>query len=93
MVYLFLLIIHVMSRINRKDWLESDMGIKSSGGLLDLFDNQIKMVYRISDDEYDHLCGVMNEDEMNLFVKETPTFSEKRKMIELLNTHISYERN
>jgi hypothetical protein len=73
-----------MSRIDRRNWLDNDMGIKSKGGMTDLFDNQIKSVYRINDDEFDYLCEVMEDDELNLFVTETPTFAEKRKMIEFL---------
>ena len=79
-----------MSRINRRHWLGTDMGIKSKGGMLDMFDNHIKTVYRINDDEYDYMCKVMSDDEINIFVNERPTFAEKRKMIELLNKHIDY---
>jgi len=80
-----------MSRINRRHWLNKDMGIKSSGGMYDIFDNQIKTVYRINDDEYDHLCEVMTDEETDIFVTEIPTFADKRKMIELLNKYIKYE--
>jgi hypothetical protein len=80
-----------MSRINRVNWLAKDMGIKSKGGLLDLVDNQIKVVYRINDDEFDYLCGVMSDDELDIFVTDKPTIADKRKMIELLNKHIKYE--
>ena len=80
-----------MSRIDRRNWLNKDMGIKSKGGILDLFDNQIKVVYRINDDEYDHLCEAMSDEESQLFVTERPTFGEKRKMIELLNKYIRYD--
>lgn len=79
-----------MSRIDRKNWLNKDIGYKSSGGILDLFDNQIKAVYRINDDEFDYLCGVMTDEETDIFVNQNPTFAEKRKMIELLNKHINY---
>ena len=79
-----------MSRINRKHWVGRDMGIKSKGGMLDVFDNHIKGLYRINDDEYDYLCEVMSDEEMDIFVNERPTFSDKRKMIELLNKHINY---
>ncbi len=82
-----------MSRIDRKHWLNKDMGIKHKGGMLDLFDNHIKVVYRINDDEYDHLCEVMTDEETHLFVTENPTFADKRKMIELLNKYIKYETN
>jgi hypothetical protein len=81
-----------MGRIDRKGWLNKDMGIKSKGGMFDMFDNHIKVVYRINDEEFDYLCEVMSDDETDIFVNERPTFSDKRKMIELLNKHIRYER-
>lgn len=80
-----------MSRINRRNWLNEDIGYKLSGGMLDLFDNHIKSVYRINDDEYDHMCEVMSDDETQLFVTENPTFAQKRAIIELLNKHVNYE--
>jgi hypothetical protein len=80
-----------MSRINRVNWLSKDMGIKSKGGVLDLIDNQIKVIYRINDDEFDYLCEVMSDDELDIFVTDKPTIADKRKMIELLNKHIKYE--
>jgi hypothetical protein len=80
-----------MSRIDRRNWVGKDMGIKSSGGLMDVFDNHIKGLYRINDDEYDHLCEVMTDEETQLFVTENPTFAEKRMMIELLNKNIKYK--
>lgn len=81
-----------MSRLDRKHWVGNDMGIKSKGGMFDLIDNHIKTLYRINDDEYDYLCEIMSDEEMDIFVTETPTFSDKRKMIQLLNKHINYEK-
>lgn len=81
-----------MSRISRRNWLNKDIGYKSSGGMFDLFDNMLKTIYRINDDEYDHLCEVMTDDELNLFITENPTFAEKRKMIGLLNKYVVYGR-
>ncbi len=82
-----------MSRISRRHWVGRDMGIKSKGGIMDVFDNHIKGLYRINDDEYVYLCEVMSDEETDIFVNERPTFSDKRKMIELLNKHIKYETN
>jgi hypothetical protein len=59
--------------------------------MFDLFDNNIKSTYRINDDEYDHLCEVMSDDEMDIFVTDKQTYADKRKMIELLNKYIKYE--
>jgi hypothetical protein len=59
-----------MSRLSRKNRTNSECGIKTSGGVTDLFDNTIKTVWRINDQEYDSIL-------------ET-TFYEKRKMIILV---------
>lgn len=81
-----------MGRIERKDKMTyGNIGYKQSGGVFDLFDNQIKTAYRINDAEYDHLCEVMTDDESEIFITENPTFAQKRQMIQLLNKHINYE--
>lgn len=80
-----------MSRIDRRNWLNPDMNTSFLGGIFDYADRVIKSTYRINDDEYNHLCGVMTNEEMDIFLTERPTFSQKRKMINLLNKHIKYE--
>jgi len=52
-----------MSRAARRNWTEDMLGLKSSGGLLDLFDNAIKASYRITDEEYDYMSENMTEDD------------------------------
>ena len=42
-----------MSRISRKN--RTDLGLKSSGGVFDLFDNVIKEVWRVNDEESDFI--------------------------------------
>jgi len=79
-----------MSRITRRNWTEDKFGIVSKGSLPDLFDNTVKSVYRITDQEYDLLAEKMTETEMNLFITENPTYAEKRVMIQLLNKYIDY---
>lgn len=79
-----------MSRINRKKWQGDAFGILSRGGMFDLFDNMIKLSYRITDDEYDSFIEVATDEEMDLFVTDKPTFAQKREMIRLLNKHIDY---
>jgi hypothetical protein len=36
--------------------LRPEIKIKSSGGLPDLFDNSIKQLFNITDEEYDFIC-------------------------------------
>jgi hypothetical protein len=73
-----------MSRLSRKNRTNSECGIKSSGGITDLFDNMVKSLWRIDDEEYDFIIERMTDSEMDLFLKESPTFAEKRKMIILV---------
>lgn len=82
-----------MSRINRRNWTDNQMGIVSSGGLFDLFDNTLKQLLRVTDDEFDHLIEYMPEGIWDSFLdsKAVISFSDKRKIIEGLNNHINYE--
>lgn len=73
-----------MSRLSRRNRTNFECGIKSSGGITDLFDNLIKTTWRITDREYDDILEKMTDEEMDLFIKENPTFNEKRKMIILV---------
>lgn len=80
-----------MSRINRKFWTPKDFGIKETGNLIDVFDNHIKSVYRINDQEFDYLCEVFDDSQIELFVTDNPTYAQKRALITLLNLYIKYD--
>lgn len=80
-----------MSRINRKFWTPKDLGIKETGNLIDVFDNHIKSVYRINDQEFDYLCEVFDDSQIELFVTDNPTYAQKRALITLLNLYIKYD--
>jgi hypothetical protein len=41
-------------------------------------------MWYITDQEYDMILNKMTDDEMSLFLTEKPTFTEKRKMIILV---------
>lgn len=73
-----------MSRLSRRNRTGEDCGIKSSGGITDLFDNSIKSIWRINDSEYDSILEKMTDTEMDLFLTNNPTFTEKKKMIILV---------
>ena len=79
-----------MSRIDRRNWTNEQIGVSNQQSLFDLMDDVMKMAYRITDEEYDHLCEVLTDEELDLVVTEEPTFAQKRQMIELLNRHITY---
>lgn len=73
-----------MSRLLRRYRTNKECGIKTSGGLTDLFDNLIKSTWRLTDEEFDNILKKMTDEEMDLFLTEKPTFEEKRKMIILV---------
>ncbi len=79
-----------MSRINRKNWTSEDIAEVSQGGMLDLFDNLFKGVYRINDDEFDNIGGNANQNEIQVLCQENPTFAEKRQIISILNKYVNY---
>jgi len=77
-----------MSRLARKNWTDDKYGIKSSGGVLDAMDNVVKVVARMTDDEYDYYCDIATDDEIGLLVEENLTFKQKRQLITLLTTKV-----
>lgn len=81
-----------MTRFERRNWTEDSIGIKSSGGMLDLFDNAIKSAYRINDEEYDHICKIANDDELGLLTSESLTFKEKKRLLVFLKNNV-YDKN
>lgn len=57
--------------------------------MLDLFDNAIKEVYRITDDEYDYLAENLTDGEMSYFVAEKLSFGEKKQCLRIIENHLS----
>jgi len=82
-----------MSRLARKNRTNGDIGILSSGGIMDLFDNQLKSCFRISDAEYDYLCDVMSDDEIGIMVDEATTFKQKRLMLTMIEGYLDKYKN
>ncbi len=78
-----------MSRLLRRNRTNKECGIKTSGGLTDLFDNIIKSTWRITDQEYDSILEKMTDEEMDLFLTEKPSFGDMRKMIILVERLLS----
>lgn len=65
--------------------------IMSGGGMQDLFDNVIKVLFNITDDEYDFIADNAKDEELNVFlsalgsIDTSSSFSERRKALELRN--------
>lgn len=80
-----------MTRLERSSWTEEMVGIKNSGGISALFDNYFKTNMRITDKEYDYICEVATDEEMEVLAQERLSFSEKRRLMVFLKRHV-YEK-
>ncbi len=80
-----------MTRLERKRWLDSDdnpFGFKLSGGMMDAFDNVIKELGRMTDDEYDYYCEIATDFELNLITSNKLSFNEKKLLIKFLTEKV-----
>ena len=80
-----------MTRLQRSNWTEEMIGIKNSGEITSLFDNYFKTNMRITDKEYDHICEIATDEEMEVLAQERLSFSEKRRLMVFLKRHV-YEK-
>ena len=77
-----------MSRLGRRNRTGEDLGLLDSGGMLDVIDNTVKSAFRINDKEYDFIADKLTNEEMELFLNENKSFSEKRKTLVLLEKYL-----
>jgi hypothetical protein len=74
--------------------LRPEVKIKGSGGLTDVFDDTIKGLFNITDDEYDFICENATDEELDTFLSgigglnNEPTFTEKKKALEMRNKYL-----
>ena len=80
-----------MTRLERSNWTEEMIGIRNSGGISDLLDNYFKTNMRITNSEYDHICEIATDEEMEVLAQERLSFSEKRRLLVFLKKHV-YEK-
>lgn len=78
-----------MTRLERKN--RTDIEYKERGSLFDIFDNEVKSVWRINDEEYDYLCEMEAED--YICIDEKSTYSEVKEAISKINEHLSNFHN
>lgn len=78
-------------RSKRKN--RTDIKYVTRGGLFDIFDNILKQVYYINDDEYDYICEHGTDQELELLVTENPSFKEKREILNLLDDFLEKYNN
>ena len=77
-----------MSRLERKKRPIESLKLMNSGGMLDLFDNEIKSYYYLTDDEYDIIVESCSDEELELLITENSSFSHLRKCLEIINKYI-----
>lgn len=77
-----------MSRLTRKN--RPNIGYKGCGDLGDAFDDMIKQVMRVSNEEYDFMLdkAVENDEFMDLIATEQRTISQKRKFLILMEQYL-----
>jgi len=65
--------------------------IVGAGGMQDMFDNVIKVLFNITDTEYDFIIGLANDSEIEIFlaalgtINEGSTFTQRRLALNLRN--------
>jgi hypothetical protein len=78
---------------------EVDACILSGGGLQDMFDNVIKVLFNITDDEYDFIAETANDAELTIFLSalgtldKGSTFAQRRHAIILRNEMLAKFNN
>jgi len=77
----------MMNKLKRNRYKHT-IKIGSSGGIDVLFDNAMKEIYTIDDDEYDYITEHMSDSELNLVLEENKNYSEKRKVCKSINKHL-----
>lgn len=65
-----------------------DSQCKSKGGLLDLFDNEIKLIFRINDEQYEAILNIATDAELDILTNKCRNFKDKRILIRTLENLI-----
>jgi len=79
--------------------LREEIEFKGSGGITDLFDDMIKGMFNITDDEYDFIASEATSEELDVLLGglgtlDTPsTFTERRKSLEVRNKYLVLFKN
>lgn len=76
----------MITRLQRRN--RTDIHFKEHGVITDLFDNAMKEVWRINDDEYDYLCEHTSDLNCPLFLDEKMSISQLKSKIKEVNSII-----
>lgn len=81
-----------MSRFDRKKRGEEALKLKSNVkgriGLNELFDDTIKGTWYLTDDEYDTICLKMTDEELDVFLEDKKTFTQKKFVLNAIDKYI-----
>lgn len=75
-----------MSRLSRK--YRTDIEYVSTGGVLDLFDNAVKNIFRMNNAEYDYFCQNASQEEMDTTMGMRQTFSEAKETLRIIDKYV-----
>lgn len=77
--------------------VREEIQFKNKGGFIDTFDDFVKGLYNITDEEYDFIAGKMCDDEIKIFVSifdgSNTTFSDKRVALKIRNKYLNQYNN
>lgn len=67
--------------------LRPEIEFKNKGSMADLFDNEFKAAYNVTDSEYNYICEFANDEELGIMASPE-SFSEARKALEIRNKYL-----
>lgn len=79
-----------MSRLKRKQRPLEVLKLKNSGNMLDLFDNDFKQLFYLTDEEYDLIMDQCSDEELKILVfPGKVTYSNMKKALNIIDKYIS----
>lgn len=72
----------------------NDLQLKDSGGLYDLFDNTIKLYYRLNNEEYDYVVNNLSDEETTIIISEYIKYSDLKNCLKIVEKYLKefYEK-
>ena len=79
-----------MSRLKRKQRPLEVLGLKNSGNILDLFDNDFKQLFYLTDEEYDLIAEQCSEEELEILaLPGKVTYSDMKEALNIIDKYIA----
>lgn len=55
--------------------------------ILNFFDDEIMSLFHLTDEQYDELCENATDEELKKITNFSPTFTEKKEVVRILNKY------